>query len=143
MTLTIEVPGVPQSAGSKDAIPLPDGRIIVKDTNPNARPWKDRIIHEARLVLGSMPALGGPIFLAVELRMPRPKSHFNKKGLRPNAPRYHTVRPDATKCVRALEDALTEAGVWRDDAQVAVQKVSKCYAEQPGATIRVSAILEP
>jgi len=141
VTLTIEVPGIPQPGGSKRAFKRGE-RIIVTDDNPKARPWKDRVIAEARLVLGARPALDGPLHLSIEFRMPRPKGHYGKKGLRASAPRYPTTRPDSSKLARCTEDSLTEAGVWRDDAQVVIQVVEKRYDEKPGATIRVSAIEE-
>ena len=40
--------------------------------------------------------------------------------------------------VRSLApDALTDAGVWRDDAQVVEINASKEYGEHPGVTISV------
>ena len=48
----------------------------------------------------------------------------------------------ATKLIRAVEDALTGI-VWRDDAQVAVQKVAKVYGDEPqGAVITIEEIEE-
>lgn len=137
MTLTIEVPGIPQPGGSKRAF-VRGKRAMIVDANAKARPWKDRVIAEARSALGARPALDGPLHLAIEFRLPRPKGHFGKKGLRASAPNFPTSRPDATKLLRCTEDALTEAGVWRDDAQVVTQVVDKVYGPQPGATIRVS-----
>ena len=49
------------------------------------------------------------------------------------------MRPDATKLVRAVEDALTGL-VWRDDAQVVIQTVRKRYGHPERAEIFVQEI---
>ena len=77
-----------------------------------------------------------PLNLEVDFYVPRPKGHFGKRGLRLSAPAFPTVKPDATKLLRAVEDALTGI-VWRDDAQVVEQHVSKLYGEPARAEIRI------
>jgi len=47
------------------------------------------------------------------------------------------VRPDCDKLARGAIDALGEAGVWRDDAQVAELVATKAYAERSGLRVRV------
>jgi Holliday junction resolvase RusA-like endonuclease len=72
--------------------------------------------------------------------MPRIGSHYgsgkNAEKLKPTAPKFHTVKPDATKLLRSTEDALTGI-LWRDDAQIARQTVEKSYGERAGAWITV------
>ena len=58
-------------------------------------------------------------------------------GLLPSAPAEHTVRPDADKLARSLLDAISDAGVWRDDAQVAELHVRKVYGDRPGVRVRL------
>jgi Holliday junction resolvase RusA-like endonuclease len=41
---------------------------------------------------------------------------------------HPTVKPDLTKLLRAVEDALTGV-VWRDDSQIIHQVVNKEYAD--------------
>lgn len=56
---------------------------------------------------------------------------------RPSAPHYPAVKPDATKLVRAVEDALT--GIcWRDDAQIVNQDVRKRYADTGSARVEIA-----
>jgi hypothetical protein len=54
---------------------------------------------------------------------------------------YPSVTPDLSKLVRAVEDALTDAGVWRDDALVVrYHELEKRYAavgEGPGVLISI------
>ena len=72
--------------------------------------------------------------------MPRPKGHYrtgkNALILRKNAPEHPTTKPDATKLLRSTEDALTGI-LWKDDAQIWCQNVTKTYGECPGAQIQV------
>ena len=44
------------------------------------------------------------------------------------------------KALRATFDALTEAGIWRDDKLVAQVTASKVYGDRPGARIHVEPI---
>lgn len=76
--------------------------------------------------------LTGP--LAVEFRFvrARPQGHFgtgrNAGTLKPNAPRYPIVRPDALKLARVAEDALTGV-LYADDAQIVEERLLKVYGD--------------
>ncbi len=151
MILEIEVIGTPQPAGSKRAFPYRKAGgdklgVRVADDNPKAAAWKDQIAWAARerMLEGAHKILLGPVLLQVCLYFKRPAGHYrgdgkslNKKGLATPRP---ITKPDALKCLRAIEDALTEAGVWRDDAQVVLEVVSKHYSERPGARITIQAL---
>ncbi len=125
---TARVIGKPQPAGSKRAfINRKTGKPIVTDDNPRAKPWQQEI---ASTVMGER--FEGPVRLELTFYVRRPKGHFgtgsNSDRLKSSAPRFPTTKPDATKLVRAVEDALTHAGLWRDDSQVVEQHVRKVYA---------------
>lgn len=97
--------------------------------NPNtADEWKAAVKSMAIYSgLGSEP-ISGPISLELEFRFKRPASHLTKKGeLAAGAPRLHIQRPDADNLAKAVMDALTDIGVWRDDSQVMRLKVSKYW----------------
>jgi Holliday junction resolvase RusA-like endonuclease len=135
------VPGKPQPAGSKKGFAIKrggqyTGRVAVVDDNDKSRDWKAQVAWTARQARGT--PMEGPIELTLQFFMQRPKGHYNAKGLlKPSAPRYPTTKPDATKLLRAVEDAMTGI-VWRDDAQIVIQHVSKKYAEPIGVQIDVS-----
>jgi Holliday junction resolvase RusA-like endonuclease len=84
--------------------------------------------------------LHGPLHLSLVFCLARPKGHFgsgrNADVVKPSAPRYPTVKPDATKLTRAVEDAMTGI-VWRDDAQVVDQYVTKVYDEPERVVVTV------
>lgn len=145
MRVAFEVTGKPQPAGSKRAFTTKTGRTVVTDDNPNSKPWQ-AIVADAGLtaMLADSdtlpPLLEGPLGLAVVFSFIRPKGHFgtgrNAGAVKDSAPEWPTVKPDATKLLRGLEDALTGV-VWRDDAQVVEQAVTKRYAEREGARVIV------
>jgi Holliday junction resolvase RusA-like endonuclease len=127
--------GVPQPAGSKTGFHNKQtGRTWVVDAAKKSKPWKLEVASAARAAMLAQGATGeglllnGPLTLDVSFHMPRPKGHFGARGLRPSAPDYPTTRPDVTKLLRAVEDALTGV-VWRDDAQVIFQYARKLYGE--------------
>jgi Holliday junction resolvase RusA-like endonuclease len=83
--------------------------------------------------------LEGPIMLQILAVMPRPKSHFTKKGLRLSAPLYHTSKPDADNLSKLVKDALN--GVfWKDDSQVCKLFVTKAYGTAPRTEIQITPI---
>lgn len=135
------VPGVPQPAGSKRAFTVtkPDGKIGVRveDDAKRGKPWRVAVAWAAKAAHQGVP-LEGPLVLSVIFTMPRPKGHFGKRGLRPSAPAFPTVKPDATKLLRCLEDACTGI-LWRDDAQIVHQIVRKRYGAAIGAAVSVAA----
>jgi endodeoxyribonuclease RusA len=96
------------------------------------------------------PPLDGPLRAEFVFSFARPKAHYrtgrNAHLLRGSAPPYPSVIPDLSKLIRSTEDALTDAGVWADDARVvAYHQPRKVYAggpdpdalAVPGALIRI------
>jgi Holliday junction resolvase RusA-like endonuclease len=113
---------------------------MVTSDNARLRPWRDAVSWHARQALLGGGPLTGPAKVRVEFRFSRPGGHFGKRGLRPAAPREHVVRPDLDKLVRAILDALSEAGIWRDDAQVVETRARKLYHARPGALIEITPV---
>jgi Holliday junction resolvase RusA-like endonuclease len=141
MPISFEVPGEPQPQGSTKAFKhRRTGRVMVTSDNARLRPWRDAVAWHARQALLGGGPLIGPVKVRVEFRFSRPGGHFGKRGLRPAAPREHVVRPDLDKLVRAVLDALSDAGVWRDDAQVVETRARKQYHEQPGAVVEIRTV---
>ena len=79
------------------------------------------------------PPLEGPVSLALNFVLLRPASVSRTK--RP----YPTVKPDASKLLRAVEDALTGV-VYRDDSQIVDLTVTKRFGLAPGVEVRVEAL---
>lgn len=144
------VPGIPASAGSKTGFPVKNKKtgkikVIMAPASKKQKPWMAKVASIAsESYLGKL--LYGPIDLRVIFYFHRPKSHFgtgkNSGKLKSNAPIYVTKKPDLTKLVRAVEDALTGI-IWKDDSQVVMQSTGKFFCDKPGAKIIIKELTEP
>lgn len=150
LPVIVFVPGIPQPAGSKKGFVVKSKatgkmRAVIVDDAKRSRPWKAQISAIVQDGWKGIPA-DEPLSMTLRFVMPRPDSHFGmkrgEKYLKESAPTWHTIKPDATKLVRAVEDALTGI-LWRDDAIIAVQLVTKVYGDRPGVQIRIAPAPEP
>lgn len=142
--LEFRVAGKPEPAGSKRAFPIrrKGGAtgVAVTDDNAKSKPWQARVAVAADVAMDGADLFTGPLGLALEFDMRRPKSHFgtgrNAALLKAGSPERPITKPDCTKLVRGVEDAMTGV-VWTDDAQVVEQFVSKRYAAREGVRVVV------
>ena len=137
----IVVGGKPATAGSKKAFhSKKTGKTWVTDDCTRGKEWRATVRAAAVEQRITAELYRGPILLLVRFRLAHPKSHVrtgkNAGLLKSSAPVFPTTKPDTTKLLRAIEDALTGI-IWEDDAQVVFQIVTKAYASFPGATVRV------
>ena len=155
MKIEFFAPGIPQTAGSKKGIYIPKiKRVVVVDSNPKGfTTWRATVqsfaIKAKQGIVSLAPILnnpnGGllhcPIKLTVTFFFNHPKGDFgtgkNAGILRESAPLLHTKRPDTTKLLRCLEDALNGV-IWKDDSQIVFQQVGKEYTfASPGARVTI------
>lgn len=142
MEISFEVDGKAQPAGSKRAFPRvgKNGKLKVSvvDDNPEAAPWKQAVRYKAREAYrGAL--IDDPVHLSVWFERARPRSHFLSSGGLSKAGRetpFPVTKPDATKLLRAIEDALTGV-LYRDDAQIVTQYASKRWGERDRAVVIV------
>jgi Holliday junction resolvase RusA-like endonuclease len=146
--ITITVHGRPAPQGSKRAFAVrgkggvPTGRVaVIESSHDRVKSWRQAVLDAAlAATAGRQLPLDGPLRLGLIFALPRPKSHYrtgrNARQLRDSAPAYPTGTPDLSKLLRATEDALTDAGIWHDDAQVVgYVRLEKVYAGHYGGTI--------
>lgn len=128
MHLSVTIPGIPAPQGSKRHV----GNGILVESSKRLKPWRADAIAaiQEQQAKHNQPQYTGPVHIIVIFRFPRPKSHFNKSGLKPSAPFPHITRPDLDKLLRALLDAMTQSGIIRDDSQVYNLEALKVYAER-------------
>ena len=153
--------GQPQPAGSKRAFAIrkasgtPTGQVVVTDDNPRSRSWKQEVRSKAAEAMrdaaieergGFDPSpdfLAGPLYLVLRFYLRRPQGHYgtgrNAEVVKPSAPERPIVKPDLTKLVRAVEDAMTGI-VWRDDASVVAQMVTKHYGAPERVEVEVGSV---
>lgn len=136
---TFTVYGTPAPGGGKIAGVTKNGRRYVRPDNPRTAPWRDQVQQVAGELMSGSELFGGPLMLVVKFYTPRPKSHYGKNGVVASAPKFPAVRPDLTKLIRPLEDALKNI-VWLDDAQIVTQYAEKRYGEPARAEVSVTVI---
>jgi len=152
------VVGRPAPQGSKRVIPQfkdgrPTGRFnVVESSKERVRTWRDDVKATAMDQAAGIERLTGALYVEIAFYLPRPKDHYgtgrNKGQVKPSAPRYPGTQPDLAKLARSTEDALTDAGVWADDALIVREYLTKDYADPdavlavPGAVITVYEVEE-
>jgi crossover junction endodeoxyribonuclease RusA len=149
--LRFRVAGLPIPQGSKRIGRSRGGKPILLDDNDKAlKPWRRSVVQAAKVALFgdfSWQPLIGPIRLALAFGFTRPPSH---PRTRPTWPTGQGTTGDVDKLARAVMDALTEAQVWRDDAQVVELYAAKDWCGQgvaqpltlPGLIVRVWRLVE-
>lgn len=146
MTITFSVVGTPAPQGSKRGFVNPkNGRVIITEDSQKTKPWRQDVRAAALTAMTGRDPLDGPLEVTIAFAMARPGYHFgtgrNAGVLKPTAPTYVDKKPDIDKLARSTLDALTEARVFRDDAQVSALNIVKGYAtdpQKPGAHITIA-----
>lgn len=140
------VPGHPEPAGSKRALPIrgvPGERAIVVDANRKSTPWK-KYVHDCVIASPGWGQIEGPLELHLDFVLRRPQGHYgtgkNSESVRASAPGWPAVKPDVLKLARGVEDALTGL-LYRDDAQIVREQLSKSYGPVEGVQIELYSLL--
>lgn len=100
--------------------------------------WKQRITAFGHRHQPDHP-IDGPVRVDIEFRLPRPQRLMRKCD--PEGPVPCFAKPDRDNLEKAVLDAMTKAGWWKDDGQVCAGQVRKMYAgkrEATGAWIKIS-----
>lgn len=147
--MTITVYGSPAPQGSKRFVGhAKNGRGILIESSKSVKPWREAVkcaaIEQTRppnydgIIGHGFTPLSGPIIAHMIFTLPKPKSAPKSRRTWPDR------KPDLSKLVRSTEDALTDAGVWEDDARIVRCVASKVYPGEgtdalntPGAVIRI------
>ena len=150
--LRLYVDGVPRPEGSTVAMPprgqrcpacggRPGRWFVVPDNRKVLGPWRQQVTTKARLVLataeGDWP-LAGPLWARCDFTFERPRSHPAGSW-----PVGRGAVGDLDKLVRAVYDALGDADVWGDDAQVVREVSEKRYGPRPGVRVLVGRMTAP
>jgi Holliday junction resolvase RusA-like endonuclease len=92
---------------------------------PSADGWKAAVEVAAREHFKDKKTLEGPVCVHIMAMFP---------GLKKGG-EWHVKKPDLDNVVKAIMDALTTAGAWKDDSQVADLHASKGYSGQAGGKV--------
>jgi Holliday junction resolvase RusA-like endonuclease len=129
-------------AGTPKGQPRPrafarDGKARVYDPG-TAEGWKAQVALAARDHLPSNP-IDLPAAIHLRFLLPRPRSHFGRKGLKSTVPTYHIATPDVDNLAKAVIDALVAIRFLRDDRLVHLLFITKRYADgSPGCLVRLA-----
>lgn len=121
------VPGAPVPQGSKNL--SRSGHMY--EANKKLQPWRNKIVQVARLAHKGAP-IDAPVEVTAYFCVPKPKKP--KFGL-PATP------ADLDKYQRALGDALTQAGVIKDDARIVHWDAWKVF--HPNGWVGVQVTVKP
>lgn len=138
--------GRPAPQGSKSFKGLSrSGHAIMVESSKRVKPWR-QIVHAAAVTAraGGSP-IRGPVRVRMVFTLPKPKSAPKTRRTYPDR------MPDLSKLARSTEDALTDAGVWEDDARVIdYERLAKVFPgedpeslESPGVVIEIIAVDTP
>ncbi len=137
--VTITVIGMPGPQGSKRFMGVHGGKGIMLESSALVRPWREAVKYAARQP-GVGVSLRGALSVRMVFTLPRPKSS-------PKSRRFPDRKPDLSKLVRSTEDALTDAGIWEDDARVVKCTATKVFPnggvdalDVPGCVITIEAL---
>jgi Holliday junction resolvase RusA-like endonuclease len=137
--LALTIPGKPRPQGSMTLARNPaTGQEFAKygAETVNHRNLAVGLLRDA---WGQADPLAGAVAVRILASFERPKAHYgtgrNAGTLKDWAPHWHTQAPDADKLARLILDALTIAGVYRDDSQACVVRVEKLWSPGRSGTL--------
>lgn len=147
--MELAIQGEPVPAGSYRPVPIRKqgidiGSRVIND-NPNTKSWQSVVAwswweHVRRVMGQDWQPWGGVVRLHATFRFPRPLSHYGRgkfgDKVRSSAPAQKITKPDVSKLLRAIEDAMTGV-VYRDDAQIVSATTEKQYGVAGGCVIAV------
>jgi crossover junction endodeoxyribonuclease RusA len=128
--------GLPAPQGSKRFVGHANsGRGVLVESCKAVKPWREAVKYAAMEHV--QRKISGPVVVSMTFTLPKPKSAPKKRTL-PDR------KPDLSKLVRSSEDAISEIGLWEDDARITTCLACKLYVGDPlalpapGALIRIA-----
>lgn len=114
------------------------------ESSAKVKPWREAVKWAARDAMSGpngWAALDCPLRVRMVFTLPKPASAPKRRQTWPMR------TPDGSKLQRSTEDALTDAGLWQDDARVVEWSGAKRYPNEgidaldsPGVRIFIEVI---
>lgn len=139
--------GSPAPQGSKKFVgTTKSGRGLMVESSKKVKPWRMDVKQAAEKLrdslLGKTPItpLEGPLAVSMVFTLPKPTSAPKKRRTWPDR------KPDLSKLARSTEDAISDAGLWADDARVVeYTRLAKVFPGEdldalmvPGVRVRIT-----
>lgn len=142
--LVITVYGKPATQGSKRARPIFKGRgedkvftgkvAQVEENKEKHKAWRIAVKEAALAVVDGLPRIeDAPVHINVVFCFDKPKSAPKRRRTWP----ITRSSGDVDKLQRATFDALTDAGVFKDDSQIVQVRADKVFTDDPAAPLTV------
>lgn len=114
--------GTPAPQGSKRHV----GRGVLIESSKRVAPWRSDVKAAAEAFIASYAGdwvpLDGPLTVRMVFTLRAPQRVTGRTDAKPDR------TPDLSKLARSTEDALTDAGMWVDDARVTeYERLAKVY----------------
>lgn len=139
--LSFTVPGLPiAQPRQRHRLRTSPVRQYIENYTPKAAPvnaFKAAVIASAQ-VAHTGGIIDAPIKLWATFILPRPQYLVWKT--KPMNRRWCSRKPDLDNLVKSLKDAITQAGIWRDDSLVVWENTQKLIAagdESPHVYVRI------
>lgn len=130
--------GQPGPMGSKRFVGLSkSGKGLMIESSKAVKPWREAVKWAA--IQSGARGLDGPLWVSMVFTIKKPKSAPKRKRTWP------CTKPDLSKLARSTEDAISDSGVWADDARVVEYlRLAKVYPgedrdalDRPGCLITI------
>lgn len=131
--IEVIVYGSPAPQGSKKFVgTTKTGRGLMVESSKKVKPWRQDVklaAQQAREAYALQAPMDGPLSVSMVFTMPKPASAPKTRRTWPDK------KPDVSKLARSTEDALSDAGLWVDDARVVeYTRLAKVFpGEDPSA----------
>lgn len=131
------IPGTPRPQGSLKIMTARNGRAFAKNSETTVE-HRNLVVYALSQEWQDGP-IQGPVAARFTFRFSRPTSHYgtgrNEGVLLPSAPLLHSRTPDVDKVSRLMCDALTIAGVIKDDSLITMLRAEKQWTEGRAETV--------
>lgn len=115
-----------------------NGRAFAKNSETTIE-HRNLVVYALAQEWGDQVPIQGPVAASFVFRFARPTSHYgtgrNEGRLLGSAPLLHHRTPDVDKTTRLMCDALTIAGVIKDDALISMVRAEKQWTEGRSETV--------
>lgn len=98
---------------------------LIEDGGFELQQWRTFVAQGAKKAIGQEMPLAGPLRVSLDFYLPRPAKQ--EPAHKASSYVFTRGRNDLDKLIRLCCDAMTDAALWGDDAQVAELHASKRY----------------
>ncbi len=119
--------GTPAPQGSKKFVGVTKtGRGLMVESSKKVKPWRMDVkaaAEQMREQHAHLMPLDGPLIVSMVFTLAKPASAPKRRRT------WADKKPDLSKLARSTEDAISDAGLWADDARVVeYRRLAKVFA---------------